>query len=244
MRNIKLLIEYDGTNYQGWQSQKNGCTIQDFLEAVLGRILNREVSLIGSGRTDSGVHARGQVANFKTDSTLDLIALQKGANSLLPPDILIKSAEDVPDEFHARFSARSRIYEYCIWNAPQPSVFNRNYSWWVRAPLAVESMQEAALHLTGKHDFSSFQGTDHAMVSPEREVMAAGFRQEGPSVIFSIRANAFLRHMVRNIVGTLVCLGKKRISKNDFIEIFEARDRRRAGITAPAQGLFLKVVLY
>ncbi|HPD60757.1 MAG TPA: tRNA pseudouridine(38-40) synthase TruA [Thermodesulfobacteriota bacterium] len=244
MRNLKLVIEYDGTNYQGWQSQKNGHTIQDVLEAALSRIMNEKIRLIGSGRTDSGVHALGQVANFKTKSALDTNALFKGANSLLPTDILIKSIEEVPENFHARFSAKSRIYEYRIWNASQPSVFYRSFSWWVQIPLNVELMHQAAFSLIGWRDFSSFQGADHEKVSPEREVMEAGFRQEGPEVIFFIQANAFLRHMVRNIIGTIVEVGKSKMSPQEFVEIMEARDRTKAGKTAPAQGLFLKEVCY
>ena len=244
MRNLKLVIEYDGTHYQGWQSQKNGLTIQDVLEEALSKILNQKIRLNGSGRTDSGVHALGQVANFKTESALDTNALLKGANSLLPADILIKSVEEVPENIHARFSAQSRIYEYRIWNASQPSVFYRSYSWWVQMPLDVEVMHKAALYLIGWHDFSSFQGADHEKVSPEREVREVAFRHEGPEVIFFIQANAFLRHMVRNIIGTLVEVGKSKMSHQEFVEVVEARDRTKAGKTAPAQGLFLKEVCY
>lgn len=244
MRNLKLIIEYDGTNYQGWQSQKNSLTIQDVLEAALSRILNQKVRLIGSGRTDSGVHALGQVANFKSDSSLPLPDLLRGANSLLPRDILIKSIEEVLDGFHARFSAKSRIYEYRIWDSPQPSVFHRKYSWWIGGNLERGLMQKTSLHLIGRHDFSSFQGAKHEKVSSERVVMEAGFRQEGSELIFFIQADAFLRHMVRNMVGTLVEVGRKKISEEEFVEIFAAGDRRRAGKTAPPQGLFLKVVYY
>jgi tRNA pseudouridine38-40 synthase len=244
MRNLKLVIEYDGTHYQGWQSQNNGLTIQDVFEKALSQILNQKIRLNGSGRTDSGVHALGQVANFKTESTLETNALLKGTNSLLPPDILIKSIEEVPENFHARFSATSRIYEYRIWNAPQPSVFCRSYSWWVQTPLDIEVMHKAALYLIGWHNFSSFQGADHEKVSPEREVREVAFQHEGPEVIFFIQANAFLRHMVRNIIGTLVEVGKSKMSHQEFVEIVEARDRTKAGKTAPAQGLFLKEVCY
>ena len=244
MRNVKLIIEYDGTNYAGWQSQKNAPTIQDTLEASLSNILNFKVRLIGSGRTDSGVHALGQVANFKTDSNLALSSLLRGTNSLLPPDILIKRIEEGDSDFHARFSAKRRTYEYRVWNGSMLSVFHRNYSWWIRKNLEIELMQNSALHLIGRHDFSSFRGANHEEVSPEREVMKVGFRQEGSELVFFIQANAFLRHMVRNIVGTLVEVGKKRISPDVFVNILAARDRRQAGITAPARGLFLKSVCY
>jgi tRNA pseudouridine38-40 synthase len=200
--------------------------------------------LNGSGRTDSGVHALGQVANFKTESALDTNALLKGVNSLLPADILIKSVEEVPENFHARFWAKSRIYEYRIWNASQPSVFYRSYSWWVQTPLDVEVMHKAALYLIGWHDFSSFQGSDHERISPEREVREVAFRHEGSEVIFFIQANAFLRYMVRNIIGTIVEVGKCKMSHQEFVEIVKARDRCKAGKTAPAQGLFLIEVCY
>jgi len=244
MRNLKLVIEYDGTNYQGWQSQKNKQTIQDVLEVVLSRIVNHKIRLIGSGRTDSGVHALGQVANFWTYSQISLTGLLKGANSLLPPDILIKSIEEVPENFHARFSATSRIYEYRIWNAPQPSVFHRYYYWWIKEPLNLNRMEEGVIYLIGEHDFSSFQGSDHKKKNSVREVKSAEFKRNGAELIFSIQANAFLRHMVRNIVGTLVEIGKEKISPPELKEILNSRNRSCAGKTAPAHGLFLKEVCY
>ncbi|MBN2468234.1 MAG: tRNA pseudouridine(38-40) synthase TruA [Deltaproteobacteria bacterium] len=244
MRNLKLTIEYDGTNYSGWQSQTNAPTIQDTLESAFARILSHRVGLIGAGRTDSGVHALGQVANFKTASSLELSSLLRGANSLLPNDIMIRKIEEVDAIFHARFSAKSRIYEYHIWDNPLPSVFHRNYTWWIRDGLDASLMGKAVLHLLGHHDFSSFQGADKEEVFSEREVMTAAFERRGPKLVFSIEANAFLRHMVRNIIGTLIEVGKGKISPKNFFEIFAARDRRKAGITAPGCGLFLKHVRY
>jgi tRNA pseudouridine38-40 synthase len=244
MRTIKLTIEYDGTNYCGWQSQKDDPTIQDTLEATLARILNHPVRVTGSGRTDSGVHALGQVAHVRTHSSIALSSLQRGANSLLPPDVFIKAVEGVDEGFHARFSAKSRRYEYCVWNSPQPTVFRRKYVWWIREWLDVERMEAASRQLLGQHDFSSFQGADDEKVSPERAVMESGFRKEEAEVIFFIHANSFLRHMVRNIVGTLVDVGKKKITPADFDRILQARDRGQAGITAPPQGLFLTRVYY
>lgn len=244
MRNLKLVIEYDGTEYCGWQSQKNGPTIQDALEAALSRILNQQVRIVGSGRTDSGVHALGQVAHFRCSSRLAPSCMLRGANSLLPPDIKIRKVEEMAESFHARYSALSRVYEYRIWNAPEPSVFLRRYSWWVREPLDVEAMVRCARFLVGWHDFSSFQGADEKEISPLREVMEAGFRKEGEEVRFLIQANSFVRHMVRNIVGTLVEVGKGKLVPEAFEAILSARDRRKAGITAPAWGLFLVRVCY
>ena len=244
MRNLRLVIEYEGTNYQGWQSQKTAPTIQDTLEAAFSRIVNHRVRLAGSGRTDSGVHALGQVANFVTDTHLPLDSLLKGANSLIRPDIVIKSIVEADNSFHARFSAKSRVYEYRLWNAPQPSVFLRNYAWWIQQKLDVGLMERSARSLIGRHDFSSFRGSDDGETTPEREVLGIGFRQEEEKITFSIHANAFLRHMVRNIIGTLVEVGRKRISPDRFGEILGARDRRKAGITAPPHGLFLITVWY
>jgi tRNA pseudouridine38-40 synthase len=162
----------------------------------------------------------------------------------LPADIVVRSIEPVEEAFHARFSARSRRYEYYIWNAPLANLFRRQYVWWVRNRLDVVLMEEAGTVLLGRHDFSSFQGSDHEKVFPEREVLEIGFRTAGPEIVFFIHANGFLRHMVRNIVGTLVDVGKGKRTKDDVIGILEARDRAEAGITAPAQGLFLTEVLY
>ncbi|MCX8012463.1 MAG: tRNA pseudouridine synthase A, partial [Desulfobacterota bacterium] len=173
-----------------------------------------------------------------------LTGLLKGANSLLPPDILIKQIDEVPENFHARFSAASRIYEYRIWNASQPSVFHRHYYWWIKKPLNLKSMKDAIAYLIGEHDFSSFRGSDHKNINSIREVKSATLQQKWPKLIFSIRANAFLRHMVRNIVGTLVEVGKGKISPKEFQEILNSCDRTRAGKTAPAHGLFLKEVCY
>jgi len=244
MRNLKLVIEYDGTRYNGWQRQSNVPTIQDRLETCLAQILNHKALVSGSGRTDSGVHALGQVASVKTSSDIALSQLLRGANSLLPPDIAIRHIEEVGDDFHARYSAKSRAYEYHIWNSPLPSVFHRNYSWWIREDLDVPLMQSTALQLLGQHDFSSFQGADREKISPVRTVLHAEFWREGEELVFCIQANGFLRHMVRNIIGTLAVTGRRKLSEAGFVEILRACDRRYAGITAPARGLFLKAVYY
>lgn len=243
-RRLKAVIEYDGTSYQGWQSQTGGRTIQDVLEAAFSRILDHPVRIYGSGRTDSGVHALGQVAHLATTSDRDLASLQRGVNSLLPPDILVKSIELTDEQFHARFSAASRLYEYHIWNADLPSVFCRSVSWWIRGQLDVEAMEAAARSLHGTHDFSSFQGADHEQKNAERIVISTGFRREAENLVFSIHANAFLRHMVRNIIGTLVEVGKGRLTPEGFKAVLECRNRSQAGVTAPACGLFLIAVYY
>jgi len=244
MRNIKLTIEYDGTGYHGWQIQPNVLTIQGTIEGKLAQITGEAVRLVASGRTDTGVHAMGQVAHFKTHSSLDVLSFLKALNSLLPEDIRVKDVEEVDEAFHARFSAKGKVYEYRIFNGEFPSPFHRHFSWFVPAKLDLASMREAAMKLRGRHDFSSFcsTGSDHS--SPLREIYAIDVGMRGDFIIIQVEANAFLKQMVRNIVGTLVEVGRQKLTPSQFGDILKARDRRRAGIPAPAQGLFLVGVDY
>jgi tRNA pseudouridine38-40 synthase len=244
MRNIKLTIEYDGTGYHGWQIQPNVETIQGTVEGKLAQITGEPVRLFASGRTDTGVHAMGQVAHFKTQSALDVLSFLKALNSLLPEDIRVKDVEEVDEAFHARFSAKGKVYEYRIFNGELPSPFHRHYSWFVPGKLDLTSMRKAAMKLRGRHDFSSFcsAGSDHA--SPIREIYAIDVGMRGYLITIEVEANAFLKQMVRNIVGTLVEVGRRKLTPSQFADILEARDRRRAGLTAPAQGLFLVKVNY
>lgn len=245
MKTIKMVIAYDGGNYNGWQLQKAEPTIQGVIEEALGKILNQQTRVVGSGRTDTGVHALNQVAHFITSSVMDLGILHRGLNSLLPPDVVIKEMTEVPGDFHARYSARSRIYRYLIWNNHIRSPFYQRFSWQVVQQLDMHAMREAARCLLGSHDFSSFQGTGSICRSPEREVMRFIIQgRAGRWIITTIEANSFLRHMVRNIVGTLIEVGKGSMSAEEFKAILEARDRSCAGVTAPPQGLFLKEVKY
>ncbi len=245
MKNIKMIIAYDGGNYNGWQLQAADATIQGAIESALGRILNLPTRVIGSGRTDAGVHALNQVAHFATESTLELASLHRGINSLLPPDIVIKEMTEAPQDFHARYSARSRVYQYLIWNNRMRSPFYRRFSWQVHDGLDVETMRQTSGCLMGWHDFASFQGSGSMCRTSEREVMRFTVRgRSGGWIIFAIEANSFLRHMVRNIVGTLVEVGRGGMTSEEFRAILDARDRSRAGITAPPQGLFLKEVRY
>ncbi len=245
MRNIKLLIEFDGTNYRGWQIQREKNTIQQIVQDALSRILDRPIVLHGSGRTDAGVHALGQVANFLTDATLDVKRLGLALNSMIPADIAVKKVEEVDMAFHARYSAKSRTYWYLLWNAALRSAFCHWFTWHIITPLNIPAMREAAACLVGVHDFSSFQGADKANGHAVREVKSIQFKKTRQHlIIFSITANAFVKHMVRNIVGTLVDVGKGKMSAEEFKNIFEKKDRTLAGITAPAQGLFLKEVRY
>lgn len=245
MRTIKLTIEYDGTDYLGWQVQPNGKTIQGVLEECLKRITGEEVHVIGSGRTDAGVHALAQVAHFKTKSPIDLNSLQRALNSLLPKDILIKRVEEVDSDFHARKKAIRKLYEYRIFNRPLQSVFQRHYSWHIPQKLNQEAMAKAAHFLVGEHDFSSFKSSGTPTRSTIRRVFRVGWKRDRGGILrFEIEASGFLKQMVRTIVGTLVEVGKGKITPEEFQEILLSRDRRKAGPTAPAHGLFLKEVKY
>jgi tRNA pseudouridine38-40 synthase len=245
VRNIKLTIEYDGTAYHGWQIQPGLRTIQGVMREQIAQITQQEVNLIGAGRTDAGVHALGQVANFLTESTIDLPSLQRGLNSLLPPDIVITRAEEVEEGFHARFSARSKTYEYHILNQPYPSALLRDYAWFIHDELDLTSMKKCITLLIGSHNFSSFRASGDESSHSMREVIRLEIEgRDSNLIVVTIEANAFLREMVRSIVGTLVDVGRGKTSFAEFKEILEAQDRRRAGMTAPAQGLFLTEVTY
>ena len=245
MRNIKLVIEYDGTNYHGWQVQPVVLTVQQLIEEKIEIMTRQRVPLIGSGRTDSGVHALGQVANFRTTANIPVEGFQKGLNSLLPRDIAIQSAEEVDFQFHAQRGARRKTYRYVILRRESPSALFRHYSWRLWGPLDLPAMEEATRCLLGRQDFTSFQGAEADTEDPVREVFRAEWSAGEPGFLhFTIEADGFLKHMVRNIVGTLVEVGKGRSSPERFQQILAARDRRQAGMTAPPQGLFLVEVKY
>lgn len=242
--NLKLIVEYDGTDYHGWQVQHNGRTIQEVLEQALFDILREKIKLHASSRTDAGVHAEGQVANFFCTRSIELWKLQRGLNTLTPHDIVIKGVEEVSDFFDARRDACSRLYVYRIWNHLWPSALHRRYSYHVHSPLELAAMEEAVEVLVGDHDFSSFQASNCDAQHPIRRILHNGFSREGDLLIYRIEANAFLRHMVRNIVGTLVEVGRGERTPEDFARLLSARDRTCAGPTAPPQGLVLMEVKY
>jgi len=245
MRNIKLTIEYDGTGYHGWQIQPNYPTIQGVLQEKIGVITGERISLIASGRTDAGVHALGQVANFRTDRRISLCAIKRGVNSLLPDDIAIRRAEAVNDDFHARFSAKSKLYEYRIFNSLVPSPIERKFSWHVSRRLDLKGMRKAAQMLLGTHDFSSFRSARSDNLNAVRTLMALEIRERRNHMIsIRMRADAFLKQMVRNIVGTLVNVGRGKMEPENLGEILDARNRTKAGMAAPPCGLFLIEVEY
>ena len=244
-RNIRLLLEYDGTGYHGWQRQLDAATIQGVLEAAVARLTQAPVAIIGSGRTDAGVHARGQVANFRTDSPIPLKAFHQGLNSLLPRDIAVLEATEAPPEFHARKSARAKTYEYRILNRPNRSPLNRHYAWWLPSPLNLAVMAEAAAALTGERDFTAFRASGSDNINPVRRVLAATWRDEpGGWLSFTITATGFLRGMVRSLVGTMVEAGRGKAPATILAELLTSGARHLAGPTAPPQGLYLVEVFY
>jgi tRNA pseudouridine38-40 synthase len=244
-RNIRLLLEYDGTRYHGWQRQENALTIQQVLEEALQRLTGERIALIGSGRTDAGVHARGQVANFRTESTIPLQAFHQGLNSLLPKDIAVLSATEAEPSFHARKSARAKTYEYRILSRPNRSPLAHHYAWWIASPLDLAAMAGAATALMGEHDFTAFRASGSDNLNPVRRVLAAEWRNEpGGWLSFTITATGFLRGMVRSLVGTLVEVGRGKAVPELLAELLESGARHLAGPTAPPQGLYLVEVFY
>ena len=243
---LRLTIEYDGTAYQGWQVQPDAPTVQAALERALATALRERVRVRGAGRTDAGVHACGQVAAVRvTRVPSDLRRLQKSLNALTPDDIAIREIALVDDGFDPRRDARSRVYEYRILNLPAPSPFWWRYAWHVPDALDATAMHHAAKRLEGEHDFEAFRGADNVPVrSTVRRVLESAVHGEAPFVVFRIEATAFLKHMVRNLVGTLVEVGRGARPVDALAELLAGRDRTRAGATAPAHGLLLVRVRY
>jgi tRNA pseudouridine38-40 synthase len=242
--NIKLTVEYDGTNYHGWQIQPNCESIQAVLERAVSTFLGTRTRVTGSGRTDGGVHALGQVVSFVTERELQPHRIRRALNALTPPDITIKDVEHVPDSFDPRRDAQSRVYEYHILNRATRSPFHLNRAWHLHEPLNLAAMRAAISCLLGEHDFTSFRAAGCDAAHPIRKVYRTILEQRGDLLVYAIEATAFLRHMVRNIVGTLVEVGRGERTVQSFAELLEARDRTKAGETAPAHGLFLMEVKY
>jgi tRNA pseudouridine38-40 synthase len=240
----KLTIQYDGTDYVGWQRQASGTSIQGLIETALEPIEGRTVSVQGAGRTDAGVHAVAQVASVALETALDHQALRRALNAVLPPDVRVTHVERAADDFHARFSAREKTYEYRIVNGPFVSPFEYRYAWHLPYPLEVSAMHEAALVLVGKHDFSAFQATGSDVKSAERTVIGLDVEFDEPHVAITVTADGFLRHMVRTIAGTLVDVGSGRATARSVAEALASGQRGRMGPTAPARGLFLLSVGY
>jgi len=247
--NIKLLIEYEGTRYYGWQRQKGLPSIQEVLEKKISQITSERIILYGSGRTDAGVHALGQVANFHTrHSTISTPKMPRVLNSLLPSDIRIKKAEEVEEKFHARYDAISKVYHYYILENPQGNIhvpiFLRNYVYVIYRKTDIDRIKEAASFLLGEHDFTSFASTNNSKQNPIRIIKELLVFKKGNIICFHLEANSFLYRMVRNIVGTLLEVGYGKLEPNDVERILQTKDRRLAGKTVSAKGLFLMQVNY
>jgi tRNA pseudouridine38-40 synthase len=241
---IRLTLEYDGTNFCGWQVQPQESTVQGCVEHALATVLRQPIRLAAAGRTDAGVHALGQVAVFQTKATPDLGSLCRGLNALAGPDVAVVAADVVPDGFDPRRDARSRLYAYHVLNRSAPSPLWRRRAWHVPYPLDAGAMQAAAALLVGEHDFSSFRDADCDAEHPVRRVLRSEVAREGDFIVYRIEATAFLRHMVRTLVGTLVAVGAGDVTVDAFRETLAGRDRTRAGVTAPAHGLCLVAVRY
>jgi tRNA pseudouridine38-40 synthase len=243
--NFMLTIEYDGTAYHGWQRQAQDRTIQGEIEKAIAIMTGQKISLIGSGRTDAGVHALGQTANFHCQTRLSPETLRKGLDSLLDDDIAIRKCCLMPHSFHARFDVRSKCYHYHIRNQPIFAAIGRHYFWQVRKKLDVGAMQKAAAAIRGRHDFKAFEGAGSPRAHTVREVTKAELSGDAAGeILFAIEADGFLRFMVRNIVGTLVEIGQGKGVPEDMTKILASKDRTLAGATAPPQGLFLMRVNY
>ncbi len=244
-KNFRLTIEYDGTDFHGWQRQRSDRTVQAEIEAALAAMTRQKVVVHGSGRTDAGVHALGQVASFQCETRLTAGEFQNGLNGLLPEDITVLDCRETGDAFHGRYSARSKVYRYHILNRPAPTAVDRRFCWHVRKPLSLTGMAAGADRLVGTHDFSSFEATGSPRSHSRRTVLSAGWAEpEKGRLCFTIEADGFLRCMVRNIVGTLVEIGSGKRRAEEIETLLAAADRSLAGPTAPARGLFLVQVRY
>jgi tRNA pseudouridine38-40 synthase len=247
MYNYKLIIAYDGSDYSGWQIQPNGVSIQAKLEEAIATIVRHSVKVVGAGRTDAGVHALGQVTHFQCDKVLDLFRFLGSVNGLLPKDIRVKSIDSVPLNFHAQRSAIGKVYHYHICLDKVQSPFNRLYCYKVNEKIDLNTLEKGALLFIGTHDFTSFANDAHtgaAHANPVRNLKRLDLVNEEGGVRLEFEGDGFLYKMVRNIVGTLLEVAKGKLSVSDIEKIFQAKDRRRAGMAAPPQGLFLVEVYY
>jgi len=255
VKRIRLVIEYDGTDYHGWQRQKDRPTIQSVLEERLARITSERIRLVSAGRTDAGVHSLGQVAAFSTSSRLTPEEFKRALNSLLPDDIRIIKAEEVPLDFHPRFLAKAKSYLYFIYLGERSPVFVSRYCWPVKAELNIKAMEEAGRYIIGTHDFSGFRASGCGARTTVRSIFELSINKEDALpfmgikiregfIKFRVTGNAFLRYMVRNIIGTLVEIGRGKRKADSIVDILKKGDRQLAGITAPARGLFLEEVYY
>lgn len=244
MKNIKLVIEYDGAHYGGWQKQNNNKTIQGVLEKAISKATGEEIEVIGSSRTDAGVHAKGMVANFKTNSSIPAERFREAINRNLPDDIAILSSEEVTGEFHSRYSSKGKTYSYTIINRYEKVAIGKDYCCHVKEPLNVENMEEACKYFIGKHDFSAFKTNGSSVKTSVRTVSELYIEKNQENIKIYISADGFLYNMVRIIVGTLVEVGKGKIKVEDIPKIIKSLDRTKAGPCIKANGLVLEKVFY
>jgi tRNA pseudouridine38-40 synthase len=250
LRNLKLTLSYDGSDFSGWQVQPDASTIQGTLASAIGRLTGENVLPQGSGRTDAGVHALAQVATFSTASPIPIENFLKALNDILPPSIRILEVKEVPADFHARKSARAKTYRYRICRAAICSPFLARYVWHFPYPLDENAMSDAAAAIVGEHDFTSFaavdpdRGQENNEVSNVRTIFSSRFERQNDEFVYTVRGSGFLHHMVRNLLGTLILVGKGTLQPQDIASILAARNRSAAGATAPASGLFLVSVEY
>lgn len=242
MRNIKLILEYDGTDFCGWQSQPDERTVQDTLQCSLKNLLQETPKLTASGRTDSGVHALGQVVNFKTETDLALDRIQPGLNSYLPRDVRVLQVEEVDDKFNSRFDAKKRVYEFVI--SKRPTAIGRRFSWFCKYNLDVAKIREASEYLLRKHNFEAFS----KFIENERHylcnITSISWDESDDKIILEIHSNRFLHNMIRIIVGSMVLVGRKKLQPAEVNEILKSKNREKAGAAVPPQGLFLLHVVY
>lgn len=243
MRNIKIVIQYDGSRYHGWQKQPNAATIQETVENAIGSITGETITLYGCGRTDAGVHARYYVCNFFTDSRFDASRFKYAINSRLPDDIVCTLSEEAEDSFDSRWST-SKTYSYLIRNSEFPDVFLNKRAWHYCHPLDLNAMQKAAECFVGEHDFIGFASSGFTVKTTVRTIYSLNVTKEGDIIRIDVTGNGFLYNMVRIIAGTLVFCGSGKIDWRDMPDIIASLDRKRAGITAPADGLYLSEVFY
>lgn len=244
IRNIKLTLEYDGTNYCGWQTQPNAPSVQEVLGIAISKITCEDVNVIGSGRTDSKVHALGQVANFHTRSKIPEEKFRLAINSKLPDDIVVRESIEVLEGFHSRYHAKGKEYIYRIYNNKVRSPIKRNYSYFVSYDLNIEAMKIALEYFVGTHDFVGFMSTGSSIKGTVRTITHASLKEKDGMIEISIKGTGFLYNMVRIIVGTLVDIGIGKIDKESIEEIINSKQRNKAGHTAPPQGLYLSKVFY
>ncbi|WZL75066.1 tRNA pseudouridine(38-40) synthase TruA [Clostridiaceae bacterium 35-E11] len=244
MKNVKLTIEYDGTQFSGWQKQHNARTIQEEVEKALVKLMKKEVKINGSGRTDAGVHALKQVANFCEQFTIPIEKLPVALNGLLPCDISIQEAIEVEKDFHARYAAKGKKYIYKIYNAPLRSALLQHYAYFVPQTLKIEEMKKAAQHFIGQHNFKGFMASGSSVQDTVRNIHALEISCQEKLILIEVKGNGFLYNMVRIMAGTLVDVGKGKFSADEIPEIILSEERKKAGHTAPPQGLYLAEVYY